>query len=197
VYTAAGAEWRKDTYLVRTRGAGAALVPAVRRLARTSVPDIPIYQNGIATLEQLSRIARREMLQISSGAAAGGLAALLLASIGLYGVVALAVRQRHREIGVRIALGARPAQVIGMFFTSGVRLSVVGLVLGLPLSLVALHTVAASVAGGVSVGARLPNVLVMAGVAIAGVVIVVASIASWIPARRAARVDPLVAIRVE
>jgi predicted permease len=197
VYTAAGAEWRKDTYLVRTRGAGAALVPAVRRLARTSIPDIPIYQNGIATLEQLSRIARREVLQISSGAAAGGLAALLLASIGLYGVVALAVRQRHREIGVRIALGARPAQVIGMFFTSGVRLSVVGLVLGLPLSLVALHTVAASVAGGVSVGARLPNVLVMAGVAIAGVVIAVASIASWIPARRAARVDPLVAIRVE
>ena len=121
----------------------------------------------------------------------GGLLALLLASIGLYGVVALAVRQREREIGVRVALGARPRQVVGMFLASGVRLSVLGLVLGLPLSIVALYLIASSFAG------QIPLDMPLVGLAIAAVVITVASLASWIPARRAAVIDPLVTMRAE
>jgi putative ABC transport system permease protein len=191
VYTADGSRWRNDVYLVRTRGPGTAVIPAIRQLTRTELPDIPVYGNGVATLAQLDRIERNEIMQISAGATAGGFIALLLASIGLYGVVALGVRQRHREIGVRVALGARPQQVIRMFFMSGVRLSILGTVLGLPLSVVALYLIASQFAES------MPINLPLVGAAIAVTVVAVASLASWIPARRAAVVDPLAAIRSE
>ena len=192
VYTAFGAQWRKETFLVRTRGNGTTVAPAIRRLARTMVPDIPIYPTGVATLEQLARKERGETMQITAGAAVAGMLALVLASIGLYGVVALSVRQRHREIGIRVALGARPRQVIAMFLASGVRLSVMGVALGLPLSAAALYFIATSFVESP------PYVrMTLIGSAIAVVVVAVASVASWIPARRAAAVDPLVAIRVE
>jgi putative ABC transport system permease protein len=192
VYTAFGAQWRNETFLVRTRGSGTSVAPAIRRLARTMVPDIPIYPTGVATLEQLARKERGETMQITAGAAIAGILALVLASIGLYGVVALSVRQRHREIGIRVALGARPRQVIAMFLASGVRLSVLGVAFGLPLSAAALYFLATSFAES-------PPYFKMTliGSAIAVVVVAVASVASWIPARRAAAVDPLVAIRVE
>ena len=191
VYTADGSRWDKDTYLVRARGPGTAVIPDIRRLARGLVPDIPIYGNGLATLEQLERMERKEVLQVSAVATGAGLLALLLASIGLYGVVALAVRQRHREIGVRVALGARPRQVIGLFFMSGIRLSMIGVILGLPLSVVALNVIVSQFA------AALPVNMPIMGVAIAMTVVGVAALASWIPARKAAVVDPLTAIRAE
>jgi predicted permease len=191
VYTASGARWSRDAYLVRTRGPGSALIPEIRRLARASIPDIPIYSDGLATLEQLNREQRNVVMQVSGMATGGGMLALLLASIGLYGVVALAVRQRHREIGVRVALGARPGQVIATFFLSGVRLSALGVALGLPLSAVALNLIRSNFTG------LLPVNLPLAGVAIAVAVIGVAALASYVPARRAARVDPLAAIRVD
>ena len=195
IYTADSARWGKNTFLVRTLGPGSTLVPEIRRLAQTTIPDLPIYRNGLATLQELVRRERRDVLQITAGAAGGGLLALLLASIGLYGVVALAVRQRYREIGIRVALGARPRQVIAMFFTSGLRLCVVGILLGLPLSLAGLNAIVAGTPG-VEVD-LLSRVTLMLGAAIAGAVIAVASLASWVPARRAALVDPLDAIRVE
>ena len=189
VYTAHGARWAKHAYLVRTRGPGTAIVPSVRQLALAAVPDIPIYR--IATIEQLARAERRDVMLLSASASGGGLLALLLASIGLYGVVALAVRQRHREIGIRVALGARPRQVVVMFFASGLRLSVLGIILGLPFSVVVLHQLTPIIAE------QLPVNLPLVGAVIAVAVIGVASLATWIPARRATHVDPLVAIRVE
>jgi hypothetical protein len=191
VYTAHGGRWRKDSYLIRTRGPGTAVIPAVRQLVRAVIPDIPVYR--VATLEEIARRDRDDLMLVTASAAGGGLLALLLASIGLYGVVALAVRQRHREIGIRVALGARPRQVIRMFFVSGLRVSVVGLVLGLPLSVAALYVLVSTVGGMHS------NTVVIAGatVVIAVAVVAVASLATWVPARRAASVDPLVAIRVE
>jgi ABC-type antimicrobial peptide transport system permease subunit len=189
VYTAQGSHWRKDVYLIRTRGPGTAFIPVVRQMARATIPDVPIYR--IATLEQIARQERNDVMLLSATASGAGLLALLLASIGIYGVVALAVRQRHREIGIRVALGARPRQVIAMFFTSGLRLSVVGIALGLPLSVVALYLLASNLGG------TLPINMPLVGVAIALIVVAVASLATWIPARRAAGVDPLVAIRIE
>jgi ABC-type antimicrobial peptide transport system permease subunit len=129
-------------------------------------------------------------LQTSGLAGGGGVIALILASIGLYGVAALAFSQRRREIGIRTALGARSGQVVRMLFGSGLRLSVAGLLLGLPLSVMAAYFAASEV--------RLPDVSVVGvGLAIAAIVIGVASLATWIPARRAATVDPTIALRAE
>jgi predicted permease len=191
VFTAHGGWWWKSLYLIRTRGPGTSIIPSVRQTVHSMLPDIQVY--GLTTLEQKNREGRQDVMVISSAAAGGGLLALLLASIGLYGVIALAVRQRHREIGIRVALGARPQQVIGMFFASGLRLSVLGIALGLPLSVVAVHLLMSNIA------ARYLDVrwLVGGGIVVAGLVVTVASLATWIPARRAAGVDPLIAIRVE
>jgi hypothetical protein len=191
IYTASGAHWSRDAYLIRTRGPGAAIIPEIRRLALASIPDVPIYSDGLATIEQLDREQRDTLMQVSGLAIGGGTLALLLASIGLYGVVGLAVRQRHREIGVRVALGARPRQVIAAFFMSGVRLSALGVLLGLPLSTFAIDKIRSNFPG------TLPVNLPVAGLAIAVAVIGVAALASYVPARRAARVDPLTAIRVD
>ena len=105
-------------------------------------------------------------------------------------MVALALGQRRREIGVRVALGARPQQVVRMLFGSGLRLSLAGLVLGLPLSAVALQVAQTQL--------QLLDVSIpLVGAAIALLVIGVASVATWFPARRAALVDPVIALRTE
>jgi len=103
----------------------------------------------------------------------------------------LAVNQRQREIGVRISLGARPGQVVRMFFRSGLRMSLIGLLIGLPLSVAALKVLESQVRMAGIPRVNMP--LIASLVALA--VIVVASLASWIPARRAAGADPLVALR--
>jgi ABC-type antimicrobial peptide transport system permease subunit len=110
----------------------------------------------------------------------------------LYGVVSLAVQQRTREIGIRIAVGAAPTQVARMFLMSGVRVSMVAMLIGLPLSIAALRV-------GLSQGIILaPPLNVWAiGIAIAVTLVAVASAATWVPARRAARVDPSTTLRVE
>jgi putative ABC transport system permease protein len=123
-----------------------------------------------------------------SVSAAGGALTLLLASIGLYAVVALSVGQRRREIGVRISLGARPGQVVAMFFRNGLKVSLLGLAIGIPLSMAALKVI------GAQVGIPRTNLAAIAAV-VSLAVIVVASLATWIPARRAAGVDPLIALR--
>jgi hypothetical protein len=86
------------------------------------------------TLEQMDADKRQESIQGAGLAAAGGAIALLLASLGLYGVVSLAVQQRTREIGVRIAVGANPAGVRRMFLGSGLRLAGIALLIGLPVT---------------------------------------------------------------
>ncbi|MCC7132138.1 MAG: FtsX-like permease family protein, partial [Gemmatimonadales bacterium] len=142
----------------------------------------------IRTLAEIDREARSEVVEAAGAAAAGGMVALVLAAIGLYAVVALAVNQRRREIGVRVALGARPRQVVALFFANGVRASLAGLLLGLPLSAAVLRIVA-------SVAGVPPTNTVAVATAVALAVVTVAAVASWLPARRAARVDPLAALR--
>jgi ABC-type antimicrobial peptide transport system permease subunit len=125
-------------------------------------------------------------------AGAGGALALLLASLGLYGVVALAVRQRTREIGIRIAVGAHPMRVARMFLASGVRVSLVALAVGLPLSIAALKI---GLSQGLVIAPEVNPYLI--GIVIAPVLLAVASAATWGPARRAALVDPARTLRVE
>jgi ABC-type antimicrobial peptide transport system permease subunit len=123
---------------------------------------------------------------------AGGALALLLASLGLYGIVSLAVRQRTREIGIRIAVGADPTRVARMFLASGVRASLMALALGLPLSVVALKI---GLSQGIVIAPQVNPYLI--GLVVALVLLAVAAAATWVPARRAARVEPAATLRVE
>ncbi len=119
-----------------------------------------------------------------------GVSALLLAAIGIYGLMAYSVEQRTQEIGIRLALGANASQVKGMVVAQGMRLTVVGIVVGMA-SALALTRFIASVLFGVE--ARDPLVFAAAP----AILIAVAFLAAWIPARRASRVDPMEALRYE
>jgi putative ABC transport system permease protein len=116
--------------------------------------------------------------------------ALLLAVIGLYGIVSFAVGQRTREIGVRMALGARASDVSRFVVRDGLRLTVVGLAIGLTISFGATRLLSALLFG---VSPTDPIVFF----AITGVIIAATLLASYLPARRAARVDPVIALRAE
>jgi ABC-type antimicrobial peptide transport system permease subunit len=142
------------------------------------------------TLSDIEAERTQVVLRISGAAAAGGLLALLLSAIGLYAVVAFAVGQRTREIGIRTALGAQRSQIVGMFFTRGVRLSLLGLMIGLPLGLIVLRIMT-----------QMMNLTdqstAMPATVVALFVLGVASLATWLPARRAAGIDPLITLRSE
>lgn len=177
---------KPDALLIRTEAPSAPLIATFQKIARAEAPMTPA--RSMKTLAQIDREARSEVIQATTAAAVGGSVTLFLASIGLYAVVALAVSQRRREIGVRISLGATPRQVSAMFFRSGLRVSLTGLLIGLTLSAATLKVLASQV------GLPRTNIPEIAAVVTLAVVIV-ASLASWIPARRAAGVDPIVALR--
>jgi len=126
-------------------------------------------------------------LYVSAGL---GTVALLLALLGIYGVTAFSVSQRTREIGVRVALGAQRSHVLGLVLRQGVVLAAVGVVVG-SLTAVGATRLIASLLYGVPP----TDVVAFGGAAIA--LGLAAVVASWIPARRAARVDPIVALRNE
>jgi predicted permease len=190
VYTARGKHWRHDRVLVRTRGPAEPFLPELRRFVREAAPSLPV--SSMQTLAQADAKVYRDRLRSAMLAGAAGALALLLASLGLYGVVSLAVQQRTREIGIRIAVGAQPAAVARMFLASGVRVSVVALILGLPLSVIGLKV---AVSRGIVIA---PGIDVyMIGAVIAGILLTIASAATWMPARRAARVDPAMTLRLD
>jgi len=114
----------------------------------------------------------------------------VLAAVGIYGVLAYHVTARTREIGIRVALGARPRAVVQLVIAQGLRVTIVGIAIGLLISLLASRLLT-TLLQGVS-----PTDAVTWSLAV-GVWIAVALLASWLPARRAGRVEPLVALREE
>ena len=118
------------------------------------------------------------------------LAAVVLAAVGLYGLISYSVAQRTREIGIRVALGARPGQVIAPVIREGMTLALVGVGIGLAGALAATKLVSAYLFG---VGATDP----LTFTAVSAVLLAVAFLASYIPSRRALRIDPLLALRAE
>lgn len=190
IFTSYGKAWHKAKLLIRTRGPAAQSLPELQRFAIAEAPQLPI--GSFKTLEQRDQEARRSSGRLSLAAAVGALVALTLASLGLYGVIALAVRQRTREIGIRIAVGAEPLQVARMFLASGMRSAAIGLAIGLPITLVALQVL---IAQGEM---RMPTTLPMfVGIIVAGLLLTVATLATWIPAQRAAQIDPGTTLRAE
>jgi putative ABC transport system permease protein len=161
-----------------------ALTAAVHELDAT----LPVFR--LETLEEELHNRLDKERGASSLLGVFGTLALLLAALGLYGVMAYAVSQRTREIGIRVALGAGQAHVLRQFVGEGVRLAAVGVVIGLALS-VGLTRVIAQFLYGVTA----TDAATFAAGAV--VLCVVAVAASWLPARRAARVDPMVALRSE
>ena len=189
--TAHGKRWRADEVLVRTHGPAEPFVPALQRYVREQAPSLAV--TGMRTLAQIDAEEYAASLKVSAMYATAGAVALLLASLGLYGVVSLAVQQRTREIGIRIAVGGRPQAVARMFLASGVKVGAIGLMLGLPLSMAGVKL--AKLQGAIEDAPGI-NVGVIGGV-IALLLLGVAAAATWLPARRAAQVDPAATLRVD
>ena len=187
VPTAQSARWTVDL-VVRTGGDPLPLVPTLRREVRAIDPRIPLYQ--VHTLDQAiaDSLRTRRMTQLLLLAFAG--AALLLASVGVYGVMALGVGARTNEFGIRLALGARPGQVRRLVLAEGLRLAIAGVAIGL--------VGAALITRGM--GSLLYGVEPFdAGVfaAAAALMTVAALAACYAPARRATETDPITALRAE
>jgi putative ABC transport system permease protein len=180
---------RSNMLLVRVKfGNPLALVPAIKRELQALDPDqafadISTMENNIA-----KSLGSRRMMMSLLGAFAG--IALLLASVGLYGVMALTVTQRTRELGIRLALGAQRADVFRLVLSQGMLLVVSGLMIGL-LGTLGVGRGLQSVLYGVGGSDALALTFALFALAI------VALIACWLPARRATRVDPMVALRTE
>jgi predicted permease len=174
---------------VRAAGNAAALATHVRQLVREIDPTLSVF--NVRTLEeQVSQSLQPLRFNVILLTTFGGLA-LLLASIGLYGVANYSVTQRTREIGVRMALGARPSAVLRLVLGHGLVLVAVGLGLGLVLAFVATSFVPPDLL--LNVNPRDPMTFIGTSVLLAAV----AMLASYLPARRATRIDPLIALRTE
>lgn len=176
------------TLCVRATGDVAALVSAVRQEVRNLDSNLPVY--NVKTLaEQIDDSVSRERL-VAVLSSFFGLFALLLASLGLYGVMAYAVTRRTREIGIRMALGAQKNRVLRLVLRDTVLLALIGIGIGLPVVLASSRLTKELL---FELTPTDPLTITVATV----VLIFIATLAGYLPARRAAQVDPLVALRYE
>jgi ABC-type antimicrobial peptide transport system permease subunit len=174
--------------VVRTAGDPATLASAGRRVVTDLRAGIPIYD-----VQPMTDVLERWMAQttfVLGALSAAAAITLVLGGVGLYGVIAYSVSMRTRELGVRLALGAAPHTIRGMILREGMVLAGIGVVIG--------------VAAFLGVGRALRRLLFEVGIfdpltlaATVLVLIAISSLASWLPARRAARADPLEALRAE
>jgi predicted permease len=176
------------TYALRTNLEPAALAPALREAVQKVDRDLPIVDIRTQK-EQINSNMQTERI-FASLTAGFGLLALVLACVGIYGIMAYSVANRRNEIGIRLALGAQPGQVRGMILRESTLLAVAGIVVGVAAALLLTRLVKSMLYG---IGPYDPLTL-SAGVL---VLLAVALAASWIPARRAAGVEPMEALRHE
>ena len=175
-------------FVVRTTGDPARLGPAAVRVIREIDPLLPV--SAVRPLEDVfaESIARPRLTAVAMSIFAG--AALLLAALGVYGIVAYSVSQRSREFGIRVALGAKPSQIIGMVVGQNLRIVALGLGVGLLAAIPATRLLRGLL---YQVGPNDPATFVAIGVMLS----VVAIVASYLPARRGTQVDPVVTLKSE
>jgi putative ABC transport system permease protein len=151
-------------------------------------PNVPIFD--VKTMDQLlsESLARRRFAMLALGVFAGF--ALLLAVVGIYGVISYSVAQRTNELGIRLALGARPIDVVRLVLAGGLKLALMGIALGLVLSFVVTRFLSSLL-----FGVRATDLFTFTALSV--LLVVVSLVACYLPARRAAKVDPLVALRYE
>jgi putative ABC transport system permease protein len=179
---------RNTAIMIRTSGDATRITTAVRKVIRESDPTLPVFQ--VATMDEVRRLGFWAPRLFGWMFAMFGLVALLLASVGVYGVIAYGVSQRTQEIGVRLALGAQPNDVIRLVVRNGAILAATGIAIGL--------------AGAFGLTRVIQSLLIDVSstdaASFVGVTLFLAAVAlfaSYVPARRATRVDPLTALRSE
>jgi len=182
-------EYMDTALLVRTSGDAAAFKASITKEAYSLEPvlrlDVSTWGEIVADNQNVSET--RAASELATGL--GGLA-LLLAAMGIYGVMAWSVSQRTREIGIRMALGAQRRDVMKLVLRQGMRLALIGVAIGLPLSLAVTQWMKSMLFG-------LSTTDPVTFITVSGLLTFVALLACYIPARRATRVDPLVALRYE
>ncbi len=174
--------------LLRTEGDPMALVSAVRASVAAVDADQPLYE-----IKPMTQVVKESVIGIAYVAVmmgVMGVMALVLAAVGVYGVMAFVVQQRTHEIGIRMALGAQHRDVLRLVIGGGLLLTGIGLLAGIPLSVGLAHLLA-----GFIYGVSANNPVTFAGSAV--VLIGIACVACWVPARRALRTDPVVALHHE
>jgi len=176
------------TIVIRSISDPATLTSGVRASVASLDADVPIYE--VRPLEDIvsENTASRRLSVVLIGSFAA--LALVLAGVGVYGVMAYVVTQRGHEIGIRMALGAHHKDILGMVLRQGLRLALVGIAIGLGGALVLTRLISSLL---FHVNALDAETFVLGAVALSAIVL----LACYLPARRATRVDPLVALRYE
>ena len=180
--------WRETTFQIRTVADPAGVIASVRQAAREIDANLPLFNIKTLATQVDESLAQERLIGVVSSFFS--LLALLLAGIGLYGIMAYAVSQRTREVGVRMALGARRGAVLRMVLRQGMKLVLIGVGLGLAASLAVTRLIASQLFG---VTATDPVTFIGAP----ALLLIVALLACYAPARRATKVDPLVTLRCE
>jgi predicted permease len=178
--------WPSTAFVVRTRGAAGDLLPAIRAAVLENEPGAAV--SSIATMEALMRRSVAEERYRALLSSTFGVVALGLAAVGIYGLVTRRVIDRRHEIGLRMALGARPAEVQRLVLANAATLAGIGLAAGIPAAIAAAHVIAGFLYGVEPVS---PHTFVLVAAVLGGGAVA----AAILPARRASRVDPLVALR--
>jgi ABC-type antimicrobial peptide transport system permease subunit len=174
--------------IVRTASDPENFAASIVNEARSLDPQLPVF--AVKTISQFLYGSRSWPQMLAELTGAFALLALLLSAIGIYGALNFSVVQRTREIGIRMALGAKPSDALKLVITQGISLSLIGIGVGLA-GAYFLTRVMRSLLYGVSA----TDPAIFAGQAI--LLTLVALVACWIPARRATKVDPMVALRTE